>query len=167
MCSWRANNLACGMCRICIRYSTKMNYSIHLLLYVHIQFTVYFVLIQNQIWVSYYKCNDVGYVCRINTVVSAVNSCMPCHTSLTALEQCTSQGRIYSNQTVCSIPLLRREEPCSHSFWIESHWLHNVMTSKGRLLNLFLVMQSGQAWHNASTFIKTWKVKKARPQTSI
>jgi len=86
----------------CARYlsGTMMNYSIHLLLYVHIQFIVYFILIQNQNWVSYYKCNDVGYVFRINTVVIAVNSCMPCHTSLTSHEQCTSQGRIYSNQTV-------------------------------------------------------------------
>jgi hypothetical protein len=39
-----------------------MNYSIHLLLYAHIQFIVCFILMQNQNWVSYYKCSDVGYV---------------------------------------------------------------------------------------------------------
>lgn len=41
--------------------------------------------------------------------------------------------------------LLRREQPCSHAFRNESHWLHNVMTLKGHSLNLFLVMQSQQA----------------------
>jgi hypothetical protein len=41
--------------------------------------------------------------------------------------------------------LLRHEQPCSHAFRNESHWLHNVMTLKGHSLNLFLVMQSQQA----------------------
>jgi hypothetical protein len=39
---------------------TIMNHSIHLPLYVHNQFIVYFILIHNQNWVSYYRCNDVG-----------------------------------------------------------------------------------------------------------
>jgi hypothetical protein len=111
------------------------------------------------------KCNDVGYVFRINSIVGALNwvICLVTlqwhHMSNVPRKAGYIVTRQYSSKLDSwSIPLLRREEPCSHSFRIESHWLHNVMTSKGRLLNLFLVMQSRQAWHNASTSIKTWKV---------